>query len=231
VVSLQFPEGKKVFATHGESVLCSEDRADVSALAPCSHEEADSRMMIHAFDASLNGFRRIMIQSNDTDVVVLAVSIAPLLPLDELWISYGSSKHVRNLPGHAIATSLGREKACVLPMFHALTGCDTVSFFGGRGKKSAWDVWKVFPELTHTLKALMMLPEDIDEACMGVIERFVVLLYDRTSSLRKVNEVRQELFSRKVRSLENIPPPPKHPYRNISRELYSKVVMYGARPC
>lgn len=188
-------------------------------------------MMIHAFDASLHGFRRIMIQSNDTDVVVLAVSIAPLLPLDELWISYGSSKHVRNLPAHAIATSLGREKGCVLPMFHALTGCDTVSFFGGRGKKSAWDVWKVFPELTHTLKALMMLPEDIDEACMGVIEGFVVLLYDRTSSLRKVNEVRQELFSRKVRSLENIPPPPKHPYRNISREPYSKVVMYGARPC
>ncbi|KAL9953366.1 hypothetical protein ACROYT_G040774 [Oculina patagonica] len=63
------------------------------------------------------------------------------------------------------------------------------------GKKSAWDVWKVFPELTHTLKALMMLPEDIDEACMGVIERFVVPLYDRTSSLRKVNEViMQELF-------------------------------------
>ncbi|XP_078355303.1 uncharacterized protein LOC144639911 [Oculina patagonica] len=97
------------------------NRAGVSALAPCSHEEADSRMIIHAFDASLNGFRRIMIQSNDTDVVVLAVSIAQLLPLDELWISYGSSKHVRILPAHAIATSLGREKTCVLLMFHALT--------------------------------------------------------------------------------------------------------------
>ena len=143
--------GKKVFATHGESVLSSEDRRDMSALAPCTHEEADSRVMIHAFDASLQGHRRIKIRSNDTDVVVLAVSIAPVLPLEELWISFGSSKQLRNLPAHAIATSLGGEKACVLPMFHALTRCDTVSFFGGRGKKTAWDVWNVFPELTPVL--------------------------------------------------------------------------------
>ena len=49
--------GKTVFATHGENVLTSEDRADMSALAPCNHEEADSRMMIHALDASLHGHR------------------------------------------------------------------------------------------------------------------------------------------------------------------------------
>lgn len=82
-------------------------------------------------------------------------------------------------------------------MFHALTGCDTVSFFSGRGKKTAWDVWNVFPELTPVLKAMMKLPEDVDDTCLEVIERFVILLYDRTSSLSKVNEVRQELFFKK----------------------------------
>ena len=162
--------------------MSSEDRRDMSALAPCTHEEADSRVMIHAFDASLQGHRRIKIRNNDTDLVVLAVSIAPVLPLGELWISYGSSKQLCNLPAHAIATSVGRKKACVLPMFHALTGCDTVSFFGGRGKKTAWDVSNVFPELTPVLKALMMLPKDIDDTYMGVIERFATLLYDRKSN-------------------------------------------------
>ena len=195
-----------MFATHGENVLTSEDGADTSALAPCNHEEADSRMMIHALDASLHGHQRIKIRSNDTDVVVLAVSIALTHPLDELWISFGSSKKVCYLPAHTIATSLGREKAGVLNMFDALTGCDTVSFFSGRGKKTAWDVWKVFPELTPVLKALLMLPVDIDDTCLDVIERFVILLYDRTSSLTRVNEARQELFSRKARSLDNIPP-------------------------
>ena len=72
--------GKTVFATHGENVLMSEDRADMSALAPCNHEEADSRMMIHALDASLHGHRRLKIRSNGTDVVVLAISVVPTLP-------------------------------------------------------------------------------------------------------------------------------------------------------
>ena len=169
---LKIPEGKKVFSTHGENVLSSDDTADVgSALEPCGHEEADTRMMIHVFDASLHGYRRIKIRSNDTDVVVLAVFIAQLLQLDELWVSHGSCKQIRNLPAHTIASFLGRQKACVLPMFHALTGCDTVSFFSGRGKKTAWEVWKVYSaELTPILEALMMMPEDIDDACMSVIE-------------------------------------------------------------
>ena len=196
-----------------------------SALAPCSHEEADSRMMIHALDASLHGYRRVKIRSNDTDIVVLVVSIAPTLQLDELWISFGSSKQVRYLPAHTIATSLGLEKASVLPMFHTLTGCGTVSFFSGRGKKTAWDVWKVFPELTPVLKAMLMLPEDIEDTCLDVIERFVILLYDHTSSFSKVNEVRQELFSRKARSLENIPP--TQASLHVKRDVFQGGFVWG----
>lgn len=37
---------------------------------------------------------------------------------------------------HAQAIALGIRKAQALPMFHALTGCDTVSSFVGHGKKS-----------------------------------------------------------------------------------------------
>ena len=31
-------------------------------------------------------------------------------------------------------------------MFHAFTGCDTVSSFDGRGKKTAWDTWMTFDD-------------------------------------------------------------------------------------
>lgn len=79
------------------------------------------RMLIHASVAALYGHRQIRIRTNDTDVVVLAVSVSPVLQSDELWISYCPSTQVRNLPAHTIAKSLGQEKACVLPMFHALT--------------------------------------------------------------------------------------------------------------
>ena len=80
-------------------------------------------------------------------MVVLAISVVNTLPADEMWITFGLGKHVYNLAAHSIAKSLGQDKASVLPTFHALTGCDTVSFFGGRGKKTAWDTWMVFPEL------------------------------------------------------------------------------------
>ena len=55
---------------------------------------------------------------------------------------------MQHMPAHVVVLSLGPSKASPLPMFHALTGSDTVLFFRNRGKKSAWDVWKVFPELT-----------------------------------------------------------------------------------
>ena len=106
----------------------------VSLIAPCTHEEADTRLMVHILDAASCGHRRIRIRINDTDVIVVAVSVASTVPTNELWITFGSGKNVQNIPAHTIAMLLGPDKASTLPMFHALTGCDTVSFFGGRGK-------------------------------------------------------------------------------------------------
>ena len=180
---MALPEGKKVYLTHGSSVLTSSNKSEMSNLAPCTHEEADTRLMIHALDASLRGHRRIKIRANDTDVIVLALSVVSTLPIDEFWITYGSGKNVQNMPGHVFASSLGLPKASALPMFHALTGSDTVLFFRNRGKKSAWDVWNVSSELTPVLCALKASPEIITEESLAVLERFVELFYDRTKSL------------------------------------------------
>ena len=40
---------------HGETVMTSSNRAEMNSLSPCSHEEADTRLMAHALDASLKG--------------------------------------------------------------------------------------------------------------------------------------------------------------------------------
>ena len=191
---MELPEGKEVYSTHGSSVLTSSNRSEMSNLAPCTHEEADTRLMIHALDASLRGHRRIKIRTNDTDVIVLALSVVSTLPVDEFWITYGLGKNVQHMPAQVVASSLGPSKVSALPMFHALTGSHTVSFFRNRGKKSAWDVWNVFPELTPVLCALKASPEIITEESLAVLKRFVVLLCVQTSSLLKVNDARQELF-------------------------------------
>ena len=137
-------------------------------------------------------------------MVVLAVSVACTFQVDEVWVTHGSGENVKNNPAHAVATSLGHDKASTLPMFHALTGSDTVSFINGRGKRMAWDMWRVFPKLTPVLRVLNASPKEITDDCVAVLERLVVLLYELMSNLVKVNEVRQELFSKRSTNLDSI---------------------------
>ena len=209
--------GKEVYST---DVLTTVRGREMEIMKSCTDEEADSPIMLHAPDASLCGHGKIMIRSNDIDVVILAISIAQMLPADEFWVSSGPVKQIFYLPAYEIAKVLGQEKASVLPMFHALTGCDIVSFFGVRGKKSAWDVWNVFANLTCTLKTLMTTPEDVSDESMAIIERYVVLLYDRTSNQTNVNKARQELFSKKSRLLESIPPTQASLVQHVRRAVY-----------
>ena len=107
-------------------------------LRPCNHETADSLMMVHVSDPVKKGFLKILNRTVDTDVVVLTISIVQLLGNIELWIAFGTGKDFRYIPVHEIASALGPRKSAALPIFHAYTGCDTVSQFAPIGKKTAW---------------------------------------------------------------------------------------------
>lgn len=186
IVRMKLPDGKKVHSTYDENVLCTPEDDDLADLAPCSHEEADTRMIIHCLAASKKGHERIMIRTVDTDVVVLATANFTLLGLRELWVGFGTGSRYRFLPIHEYANALGPSKCVALPIFHALTGCDTVSSFLGRGKKTAWKVWEAFDQITPTFKSFSKLPNEINRKCQDDVERFVILLYDRTSGLSQV---------------------------------------------
>ena len=167
--------------TDGEQVICVPQHEDVNSLAPCNQEEADTRMMLHVAHAAQHGHHQIRVRTVDTDGVVLAVMVVQKLPGgDELWVAFGTGKNYRYIATHEIASYLGPEKTCALPMCHAITGCDTVSAFVGHGKKSAWATWNSLPELTDDLLSLANAHTSLQEDTMHVIERFVILLYDRT---------------------------------------------------
>ena len=185
-----------------------------SSLAPCNHEEADTRLFLHALHCAQNGHHRILIRSVDTDVVVLAIAIFHALSLDELWVAYGVKKHYRLIPTHTIANSLGENKAKALLFFHAFTGCDTLSSFSGIGKKTAWDTWTNFPDITDTFLSLSQEPSSVSDENVCQLERFVTRLYDRTSECTEVNQARKLLFT-KGRQIDRRNPQ-KQPSRNIS---------------
>ena len=82
-------EGRQI---KGEEVLCSPSATRRNKLSPCSHEEADTRIMVHFADAVQDGHQSVMIRSTDTDVLVLAVAAVATLDLKELWVSYETGK-------------------------------------------------------------------------------------------------------------------------------------------
>lgn len=194
----------KIVATVEENVV-SNQQIDVSQISPCNHEEADTRMFLHVKDAAMEGSQEIMIVSTDTDVVVIGVALYQELDVEKLWISFGKEKVVRWIPLHEISRSLG-PRAKALPFFHALTGCDTVSAFLSKGKKSCWRTWDVYPEATETFTRLSSPIDNVTDVDMRVIEEFVVIMYDRSSSTDRVDEARFDLFARRQKPYNSIPP-------------------------
>ena len=178
-------QNKDVYATLGEDVHCSQVK-NLSYLMPCTHEEADTRLMLHCRDAVLSGHLNLTLRTVDSDVVVIAVAHFHIIGASELWISFGTGKHHRYIGVHEISKSLGPNKSLGLPFFHAFTGCDTVSSFGGRGKKTAWDTWTSFPDVTGAFLDLSYQPTCVSLESLSLLERFVVLMYDRTRNLSSV---------------------------------------------
>jgi len=164
-------------------------------------------MLLHALDASQSGLQSVLLRTVDTDVVVISIAIFHKLKLDKLWIAFGTGNHFRYLAIHKIVNTLGPNKSRSLLLFHALTGCDTVSSFSTNGKKSAFETWTDYPMLTDAFLELSADPASISNCkFFGIIQRFVVLMYERTSAAESVDECRKHLFAQKGRSMESIPP-------------------------
>ncbi|CAG2223289.1 unnamed protein product [Mytilus edulis] len=82
--------------------------------------------------------------------------------------------------------------------------------------------------LTEDFKLLSDKPNEdcVNEAVLN-IERFVVLMYDRTSECLGVDAARKDLFTRKGRSIENIPPSSAALHQHIKRAAYQAGFCWG----
>ena len=116
----------------GDSGIIGLTRKQPADNLACTHEEADTRMPLHAVDADLK-FQdtdgRIIIKTPDTYVVVLAVYYFPQMKhVSEFWIETGRVTRTADLrcfiPVHEICKSLGPSFCTILPAVHALFGTD-----------------------------------------------------------------------------------------------------------
>ena len=110
---------------------------------------------------------------------------------------------------NTICHNLGEEKSLALPFFHSFTGCDTTSSFFRRGKKSAWETWNCFPDVTTAFLTIALNPfthVDLASPIFSLLQRFTVLLYSKSSDIELLDEARMDLFCRDNKTMENIPP-------------------------
>ena len=91
---------------------------------------------MHARQTVAAGSKYLIIKANDTDVLIISVSVLPSLQnlgLQKLWIFFGVGAKLRWIPIHDM--TIGSDKSKGMIFFHAFTGCDVVSAFHGKGKQ------------------------------------------------------------------------------------------------
>ncbi|XP_068226355.1 piggyBac transposable element-derived protein 3-like [Palaemon carinicauda] len=106
---------------------------------------------MHLQDTIQQGYSKVSKCTVDTDMVVLAIASANHLNISDLWITFRAGKSFRFITAHEITKALGPDWCVALPIFHAFTRCDTVFCFGGRGKKTTWDTWTNYGDVTPAL--------------------------------------------------------------------------------
>ena len=121
--------------TRGSGVICSPTDSCLASLAPCSQEEADTRLLLHAADDIQKGCKKVTIRTVDTDVMVLDVASFSKTGPDERWVAFGVGTNYQYIAVHEMVATMTQTKCLSLPVLHAFTSCDTVSSFASRGKK------------------------------------------------------------------------------------------------
>ena len=102
--------------------------------------------------------------------------------------------------------NLGPLKSKALLFFHSISGCDIVSAFKNKGKKSFFQTWEIFPEITSTFVKMSTYPLSISEEDEQRIEKFIVLLYDRSSTSFNIERLVKHFSVRKILFLTTFPP-------------------------
>ena len=226
--SIYYVEKGIAYATAANSSICNKI---IRRPIECTHEEADTRLFVHLKHAiQTDSISSASIHANDSDIIILAIAFFHELcsiGLNELWVSFGKGRATVWLPIHDYAAKLGTSKSKSLLFFHALSGCDTVSAFRNKGKKSFYQTWEVMQEITNTFVKLSNYPVDFNDTDEDMLEKFISLLYDRSSQSFSVDNTRKKLFSQKNTAFDNLPPTKAALRYHIKRAVYQASIIWG----
>ena len=134
-----------------DTVKCNQAELDIADLRAL-HEEADTRIVLHASHcANKSGAVNIIVSARETDVLILLLAHFHEIKIDS-WMSAGTAKKPKYIQVHDVYKCLPEGSSRAILPFHALTGCDTTSFFYGQSKQSAYKIYRDNFGLIETLE-------------------------------------------------------------------------------
>ena len=216
---VQAPSSKVIVVAGGftdeEMVESSQSNVDTVQLE-ARHEEADTRIVLHC---TKNHTDKIVVQSRDTDVLVLLLGHYHRMPCTKLWLKAGTTKKRQYIPVHDIVEQMSYNANIreTIPAFHALTGSDTTSYIAGCTKKPAWKIFQTHHQLLEKLGKGELTVEALKNA-----ELFVCKLYN-LNKVSTTDGARAILFN-KSRSPESLPPTSDALHFHIQRAHYQASV-------
>ena len=119
------------------------DSHDIS-ITHCQSEEADQRLIRHTLHCISAQYKKIVVRTVDTDVLILLMSYVS--QFYDLCTDVNIYAHMVNSACEyydviSAIFDLGKKTCNALPFFYAFTECDTVSSFFSKGKCKVWDAW------------------------------------------------------------------------------------------
>lgn len=105
--------------------------------------------------------------------------------------------------------------------FHCLTGHDTTTSFGERGKKSGWEGWNAYTAVTEAFLNLNSVDDCLDDVTQPVLERFIIIMYDQTNVCIDLNTACMNLFTSSLELL------PQMLFSSILRGQFNRLFIVG----
>ena len=150
--------------------------ATCPAVKMYTHEEADTKMFMHASYIANTCDSSIAIKSPDTDVFVIGIALESSIESSRLYFHTGRGGNVRTIHLHAIKQHLGDSVSNALIGLHCFTSCDSISAFYGKGKTKPF---KLVLQNPRFCSAFHLLGESftVSEEMVTALEAFVCSLY------------------------------------------------------
>ena len=175
-------------------------------------EEADTWIIPQIYYNILNGYKRIVVILNDTDVFALILHYMFLFfhkGINELWLKFGIGIYTQMLPMHIMHSNIRHELCLVILWQHVLRGCDVTSKIGAK-------FWALKVKPIHYLKTFGQSKDLYHEEAQKA-ESYLVKVLRPSSACTSMNELRIESNLDKSSSLIELPPTSSSIFEHILR--------------